>query len=158
MIYLSTCEATAYFSVFPNYHMSFQFNILPLICLNTAEERTIFDLSLEWAYGWCLLLSHFSRVQVFAPSRTSRLLCPWDSSDINTGVGCHALLHGIFPTQGSKLCLLQLLDFIKIKNFCSAEDNVKKIRYATDRENYVQKTHLIKDCYSNIKRTLKTQQ
>ena len=29
------------------------------------------------------------------------LLCPWDSPDKNTGVGCHALLQGIFPTQGS---------------------------------------------------------
>ena len=27
----------------------------------------------------------------------------------NTGVGCHALLQGIFPTQGSNLCLLHLL-------------------------------------------------
>ena len=26
-----------------------------------------------------------------------------------TGVGCHALLHGIFLTQGSNLCLLSLL-------------------------------------------------
>ena len=26
---------------------------------------------------------------------------PWDSPGKNTGVGCHALLHGIFPTQGS---------------------------------------------------------
>ena len=25
--------------------------------------------------------------------------CPWNSSGKNTGVGCHALLHGIFPTQ-----------------------------------------------------------
>ena len=24
----------------------------------------------------------------------------------NTGVSCHALLHGIFPTQGSNLCLM----------------------------------------------------
>ena len=31
----------------------------------------------------------------------TRLLCPWDSSDKNTGVGCHFLLQGIFPTQGS---------------------------------------------------------
>ena len=31
----------------------------------------------------------------------ARLLCPWDSPGKNTGVGCHALLHGIFPTQGS---------------------------------------------------------
>ena len=30
-----------------------------------------------------------------------RLLCPWNSPGKNTGVGCHSLLHGIFPTQGS---------------------------------------------------------
>ena len=28
-------------------------------------------------------------------------LCPWDSPGKNTGVGCHSLLQGIFPTQGS---------------------------------------------------------
>ena len=32
----------------------------------------------------------------------TRLLCPWDSPDKNTGVGCHALLQGIFLTQGLK--------------------------------------------------------
>jgi len=31
----------------------------------------------------------------------TRLLCPWDSPGKNTGVRCHALLQGIFPTQGS---------------------------------------------------------
>ena len=30
-------------------------------------------------------------------------------SNKNTGVGCHALLQGIFPTQGSSPCLLCLL-------------------------------------------------
>ena len=30
----------------------------------------------------------------------ARLLCPWDSPGKNTGVGFHALLQGIFPTQG----------------------------------------------------------
>ena len=39
----------------------------------------------------------------------SRLLCSWHFSDKNTGVGFHFLLQGIFPTQGSKLCLLSLL-------------------------------------------------
>ena len=29
----------------------------------------------------------------------AKLLCPWDSPGKNTGVGCHALLQGIFPTQ-----------------------------------------------------------
>ena len=30
----------------------------------------------------------------------TRLLCPWDLPGKNTGVGCHFLLQGIFPTQG----------------------------------------------------------
>ena len=30
----------------------------------------------------------------------ARLLCPWDSPGKNTGKGCHALLQGIFLTQG----------------------------------------------------------
>ena len=29
------------------------------------------------------------------------LLCPWNSPGKNTGVGCHSLLQGIFPTQES---------------------------------------------------------
>ena len=37
----------------------------------------------------------------------AKLLCPWDSPGKNTGVGCHALLQGIFPTQGSNLHLLR---------------------------------------------------
>ena len=32
--------------------------------------------------------------------------CPWDSPGKNTGVGCHALLQGIFLTQGSNPRLL----------------------------------------------------
>ena len=36
----------------------------------------------------------------------ARLLCPWDFPGKNTGVGCHSLLQGIFPTQGSNLGLL----------------------------------------------------
>ena len=39
----------------------------------------------------------------------ARLLCPWDSPGKNTGVGCHFLLQGIFPTQGLNLRLLHLL-------------------------------------------------
>ena len=38
-----------------------------------------------------------------------QLLCPWDSPGKNTGVGCHFILQGIFPTQGSNLRLLCLL-------------------------------------------------
>src|SRR5574341_360011 len=34
------------------------------------------------------------------------LLCPWDFPGKSTGVGCHFLLQGIFPTQGSNPGLL----------------------------------------------------
>ena len=37
--------------------------------------------------------------------------CPWDSPDNNTGMNCRALLQEIFLTQGSNLCLLNLLQW-----------------------------------------------
>jgi len=51
------------------------------------------------------VLGHFSRVQLFVTLWTisTRLLSPWDSLGKNTIVGCHALLQGIFLTQGSNL-------------------------------------------------------
>ena len=39
----------------------------------------------------------------------TRLLCPWVSPDKNTGVGCHFLLQGIVPAQGSNPSLPCLL-------------------------------------------------
>ena len=39
----------------------------------------------------------------------SSFLCPWNSLDKNTGVGCLALLQGIFPTQGLTQHLLCFL-------------------------------------------------
>ena len=41
--------------------------------------------------------------------KPTRLLCPCNSSNKNTGVVCHALLQGIFPTQESNLHLFCLL-------------------------------------------------
>ena len=38
----------------------------------------------------------------------TRLLCPWDSPGKNTAASCHALLQGIFPTQGLNPRLLHL--------------------------------------------------
>ena len=46
---------------------------------------------------------HSLRPHVLSPTR---LLCPWDSPGKHTRVGCHSLLQGIFPTQGSKPHLL----------------------------------------------------
>ena len=40
------------------------------------------------------------------PQTVARQASPWDSPGRNTGVGCHFLLQGIFPTEGSYLGLL----------------------------------------------------
>ena len=45
----------------------------------------------------------------FYGQETARLLCPWDSPGKSTGVVCHALLQGIFPTQGWNLPLTSLV-------------------------------------------------
>ena len=60
------------------------------------------------------MLSHFSHVQLFVTlwTEAAKLLYPRDSPGKNTRVGCHALLYGIFPTQGSNSCLLQFLHWI----------------------------------------------
>ena len=55
--------------------------------------------------------SHFSCVQLFVTLWTlaHQATLPMDSPGKNTGVGFHALLQRIFPTQRSNLCLLCLL-------------------------------------------------
>ena len=57
---------------------------------------------------WACVLIRFSCVWLSAIQRV-RLLYPWDSPGKNPGVGHHALLQGIFLTQGSNPHLLCLL-------------------------------------------------
>ena len=47
--------------------------------------------------------SCFSPVPLFATPQTvaHQSPHPWDFPGKNTGVGCHALLQGIFPVQGA---------------------------------------------------------
>ena len=49
------------------------------------------------------MLNHFGHVRLLATPRTvaHQAPCPWDFPGKNTGVDCHALLQGIFPTRGS---------------------------------------------------------
>ena len=44
--------------------------------------------------------------QSLQPHSLTRILCPWDSSGKNTGVGSHSLLQGIFPNQKLNFGLL----------------------------------------------------
>ena len=57
------------------------------------------------------MLSCFSHVWLSVTLRTVACQAPlqWDFPGKNIGVGCRALLQGIFPTQGSSLHLLRLL-------------------------------------------------
>ena len=67
---------------------------------------------LSWAPVCCAyVLSHFSRVQLFATVETIACKAPLSMgfSRQDTAVGCHALLQDIFPTQGSNLRLFHLL-------------------------------------------------
>ena len=44
--------------------------------------------------------------------QSNRLLCPWDFPGKDTGIVCHFLLQGIFPTQGSNPGLLHCMQII----------------------------------------------
>ena len=67
-----------------------------------------------------LLLSHSVVPDSWQPHgmQPARLLCPWNSPSKNTGVGCHALLQGIFPTQGLNPGLLHWASLVaqSVKN------------------------------------------
>ena len=74
-----------------NFHHLFRWEILwGSMCINLLQSCPTNSL---WPYGLQL----------------TKVLCPWDSPGKNTGVGYHALLQGIVPTQEMNLCLLHLL-------------------------------------------------
>ena len=58
--------------------------------------------------GCALVLSHSVVSDFLQPHglMPTGPLCPWNFPGQNTGEGCHFLLQGIFPTQGSNLQLL----------------------------------------------------
>ena len=67
------------------------------------HKRIFFIFSTTWKLDMHAP-SHCSRVRLFATPWTGAHqapLCPWDSLGKNTGVGCHALLQGIFPARVS---------------------------------------------------------
>ena len=72
----------------------------PILCLGLSEAQFI---HLVHACYVTSVVSDSARRYGLQPAR---LLCPRDSPGKTTGAGCHALLQGIIPTQGSNLCLL----------------------------------------------------
>ena len=65
----------------------------------SGSRVTRFLASALWVLCLCLVMQ--SCLTLCNPmDYQARLLCPWDSPGKKTGVGCHAFLQGIFPTQG----------------------------------------------------------
>ena len=56
----------------------------------------------------CVYVSHLVVFDSLQPHelQPTRLLCLWNSSGKNTGVGSHSFLQGIFSIKGLNLCLL----------------------------------------------------
>ena len=83
-----------------------------------------FTTSATWEALFCLSASLFSRVRLFATLWTVARQAPLSmgrrtsscllSPGKNTGMGCHSLLQGISPIQGSNQRLLWLLHFKRI--------------------------------------------
>ena len=57
----------------------------------------------------------------------ARLLCPWDFPGKNTRLACHALLQGIFPTQGLSQSHLHLPHCRRILHTSEPPDPLRQI-------------------------------
>ena len=62
-------------------------------------ERTRFP----WINGLAVVIMYGAQSLKGSTLCAPRLVCLWGFPGNNTGVGCHALLQGIFPTQESSL-------------------------------------------------------
>ena len=75
-----------------------------VLCIDQKHSKEFSELS--FIFNYCDVLCAVLTRSVVSDSlqphglQPTRLLCPWNSSDKNTGMDCHALLRGFFPTQG----------------------------------------------------------
>ena len=128
--------------------VNFKLQVLKMVWLQTRDKHQLHDskdISLQAEIEGCSLmlqfkqaaglralsavcaLSHFSHVRLLATPWTVAHQAPLSVgfSSKNTGVGCRALLQGIFLTQGSNLHLLQLLHCRQILNPLTADQTAK---------------------------------
>ena len=81
-----------------------------------VDRKFVRDFPTLRSYTLCVC----SEASVVSHSATPESQSPWDSPAKNTGVGCHALLQGIFLTQGWNSRLLCLLHWV-IYHYCHLE-------------------------------------
>ena len=86
----------------------------------------------RWQDVLCCAQS-FSRVWLFVAPwiQPTRLLCPWSSQGKNTIVCCHALLQGIFLTQGLNLGFPHCRQTLYCLSHQGSPDGKMETRYST---------------------------
>ena len=91
----------------------------------------------------CVLLSHSVVSNSLQPYglQPTRLHCPWDFPGKNTGVDCHFLLQGIFPTQESNPRLLCLLRWQPDSLPCGIKNCSKNNEFFFFRKNSIKKNN-----------------
>ena len=94
---------------------------------------------------------------------STRLLCPWNSPDKDTGVDCRFLLQGIFLTHGSNpghdaqspgsKVKIEKLCYIRIRNFCATKNTIDRVdRHRRKEKKCSQIIHLIKSsCLDDVR-------
>ena len=88
-------------------------NIMPSRFIHVVTKKRYYFHSYNWKYSivytyafvYTLCIHTYVYTYTYVLSPFSQVHCPGK----NTGVGCNALLQGIFPTQGLNLCLLCLM-------------------------------------------------
>ena len=81
--------------------------------LKNSKMKNVFTMTLTCTYQVTDTVGSFSACAQSCPTLQPhgllpiRLLCPWDFQGKNTGVGCHFLFQGMFPTQEPTSHLLQ---------------------------------------------------
>ena len=101
-----------YLSSFCYYQYSYSSFLVLNVCISETSHHHILNFTCTYVHckHTCIHAKSLQSCPTLCyPMITARLLCPWDSPNKNTGMGCHALLLGIFLTQGSNPHLLGTL-------------------------------------------------
>ena len=88
----------------------FDYKITDVLKVKEWEKICHGESNYEIASVWACMLSH-SVMSSLCGLQPARLLCSCEFSSKNAGVGCHFLLQGISPTQGSNPHLVHLLQW-----------------------------------------------
>ena len=96
---------------------------------------------LRWAVLCCAQLLQLYLTVCSHRQSPTRLLCPWDSPDENPGVGCRALVQGIFPIQRLNPCLLSLLTWRVNSLLLSQKGSLQRCIAKGDFNSLINGTH-----------------